>query len=263
MGLFDLFKKKADNSKQNIFSDENIIETTLRKASTEPAYRAEFYKRLLSEKLIVLTDKSDLSEGVQTLQENTNINLMTLTNGKIPVFTSTSKIFDKGIIKEQVPFLEMKGEDLFNLATGATFILNPYSDYGKELLPEEIKNLLQGTILTDNHRQITIEKETQIQIGQPANYPTEMVNSLRTLFQNRPSVKAAYLGWIFNPSANEPPHLIFALDIETDKQSITNEAGLTVEQYRKANEIVDFIQIETSDGISEYFLNKTKPFYVR
>lgn len=263
MGLFDLFKKKTDNSKQGDFGDENTIETTLRRASTEPAYRAEFYKKLLSEKLFVLTDKSNLPEGVQTVQENTNINLVTLTDGKIPVFTSTSKIFDKGIIKEQVPFIEMKGEDLFNLATGATFILNPYSDYGKELLPDEIKSLLQGTILTDNHRQITIEKETPVQIGQPANYPTEMVNSLKTLFKNRQSVKAAYLGWIFTPSANEPPHLIFALDIESNKQSITNEAGLTVEQYRKANEIIDFIQIETSGGLSEYFLKQTKPFYVR
>src|SRR5436189_4436612 len=142
MGLFDLFKKKADNSKQSNFNAENIIEATLRKASTEPAFRGEFYKRLLSEKLIVLTGKSNLPEGVQTVQENTNINLVTLTDGKIPVFTSTSKIFDKGIIKEQVPFLEMKGEDLFNLATGATFILNPYSDYGKELLPNEIESLL-------------------------------------------------------------------------------------------------------------------------
>lgn len=263
MRLFDLFKKKSDNSKQGNFGDENIIETTLRKASTEPAYRAEFYKKLLSEKLIVLTDKTNLPEGVQTVQENTNINLATLPDGRIPVFTSTSKIFDKGVIKAQVPFLEMKGEDLLKLATGATFILNPYSDYGKELLPDEIKSLLKGTILTDNHRQITIEKETPVQIGQPANYPTEMVNSLKTLFKNRPSVKAAYLGWIFTPSSNEPPHLIFALDIENDKQSITNEAGVTLEQYRNANEIIDFIQLETSGGLSDYFLNQTKPFYVR
>jgi hypothetical protein len=60
MGLFDLFKKKTDNSKQSSFVDGNAIETTLRKASVEPAYRAEFYKNLLSEKLIVLTDKSNL-----------------------------------------------------------------------------------------------------------------------------------------------------------------------------------------------------------
>lgn len=35
---------------------------------------------------------------------------------------------------------------MFGLAKGATFILNPYSDYNKELIPEEIENLLNGTI---------------------------------------------------------------------------------------------------------------------
>jgi hypothetical protein len=261
MGLFDLFKKKTDNSKQDSFDDENIIETLLRKASIEPAYRAEFYNRLLSEKLIVLTDKSALPQGVRTVQENTAINLLTLTDGKIPIFTSTSKIFDKGIIKDQVPSLKMKGEDLFNLAIGATFILNPYSDYGKILLPHEIQSLLRGTILTDNHRQITVEKETEVQIGQPANYPTEIVNSLKALFANRPAVKAAYLGWIHNPSDGQPPHLIFALDIEGDKQFITNEAGYVAQQL--SNSIIDFVQIGNLGGLSDYFIKETKPFYVR
>jgi len=263
MGLFDIFKKKTNHPKQDAFSNENIIEKSLRKAAIEPAYRAEFYKNLLSEKLIVLTDEMTLPEGIQTLQENTSVNIATLPDGKIPVFTSASKIFDKGVINKEVPFIEMKGEDLFNLATGATFILNPYSDYGKELLPGEIQSLLKGTILTDNHKQITIQEETKVQIGQPANYPTEIVNSLKTLFKDRPSVKAAYLGWILNPSSGEPPHLIFALDIDGDKQKITNEAGFTAQQLSKPNDIIDFIQINDKNGISDYFLNQTKPFYVR
>jgi hypothetical protein len=263
MGLLDIFKKKTNQPKQDGFGNENILEKSLRKAATEPAYRAEFYKNLLSENLIVLTDKVTLPEGVQTLQENTNVNIATLPDGKIPVFTSTSKIFDKGIIKKEVPFLQMKGEDLFNLATGATFILNPYSDYGKELLPAETESLLKGTILTDHHKQITVQEETKVQIGQPANYPTEIVNSLKKLFQERPGVKAAYLGWIFNPSSGQPPHLIFALDIEGERQSITNEAGFTAQQLSQPNEIIDFIQIDNNGGLCDYFTEQTKPFYVR
>ena len=95
MGFFDIFKKKATQQRQVDFSNENVIEKSLRKASTEPAYRAEFYKNLLAEKLVVLTDKTQLPEGVQILQEDTNVNIITLPDGKIPVFTSTSKIFDK------------------------------------------------------------------------------------------------------------------------------------------------------------------------
>ncbi|HMI78023.1 MAG TPA: enhanced serine sensitivity protein SseB C-terminal domain-containing protein [Ferruginibacter sp.] len=260
MGLFDIFRKKPN---QGDIQNENILETALRKAATEPAFRAEFYKKLLSEKLIVLTAKTTIPQGEHILEENTNVDIATLQDGKIPVFTSTAKIFDKGIIKEQVPFLAMKGEDLFNLATGATFIINPYSDHGKELLPSEIESLLKGTILTGNHKQFTVEQDTQIQIGQPANYPTDIVNSLKALFANRPTVKSAYLGWIYNPSSGEPPHLIFALDIDGKKQNITNEAGFTAQQLSKPEDIIDFIQVDNKDGLSDYFLTQTKPFYTR
>ena len=259
MGLFDIFKKKTEST----FDNENRLETVLRKAATEAAYRPEFYEKLLSEKLVVLTAKTTLPDGVQTLEKDTDVSIVSLQDGKIPVFTSTGKIFDKGIIKEEVPFLEMKGEDLFNLAKGATFVLNPYSDYRKELLPNEVESILNGTVLTESHKKITVEKETNVQIGQPSNYPTEIVNSLRILFANKPTVKKAYLGWIYNPASGEPPHFIFALDIEGDTQSITNEAGFTAKQHLKQEDIIDFIQIDNNGGLSEYFLKQTKPFYER
>jgi hypothetical protein len=259
MGLLDIFKKRTEPA----FGNENRLETVLRKATTEAAYRPEFYKKLLSEKLVVLTAKTNLPDGVQTLKKNTNVKIVSLQDGKIPVFTSTEKIFDKGVIKEEVPFLEMRGEDLFNLAKGATFVLNPYSDYGKELLPNEIESMLNGTILNDSHKKIVVEKETKIQIGQPAHYPTDIVNSLKILFASKPTVKKAYLGWIFNPSSGEPPHYIFAFDMEGNTQSITNEAGFIAKQFLKAEDIIDFIQIDNKGGLSDYFVKETKPFYER
>ncbi len=49
----------------------------------------------------------------------------------MPIFTTTDRIFDKGIVKEQVRFLQMKASNLFEIAKGTTFILNPYSDLAK------------------------------------------------------------------------------------------------------------------------------------
>ena len=177
------------------------------------------------------------------------------------VFTSTNRIFDKGIINEQVPFLAMKGEDLFGVAKGATFILNPYSDYGKELIPSEIEDLLNGSIF-EHKKEMTIEQDTEVQIGQPAIYPVELVNALSYLFNEKETVKAAYLAAIKMNKAEKLPHLIIAIDTDGDMSSITNEAGPLVEKTLK-NEIVDFIQIDNKGGISDYFLNQTKPFYNR
>lgn len=259
MGLFDIFKKKLDQQTNNGLT----LETLVQKAVTEPAYRAEFYKRLLSDDLVVLTEKSGLPEGNRILEQNTKVNIVSYADGKIPVFTSTERIFDKGIVKEQVEYMQMKGENLFGLAKGATFLLNPYSDYGKELLPNEVERMLSGNILTDTAKTITIQKETNVQIGQPAKYPTDIVNSLKVLFANKPNVKAAYLGWIYNPDSGEPPHYIFGLETDGDIHSVTQEAGFTAKQFLSKDEFVDFIKVDNKSGISSYFLKSVEPFYKR
>lgn len=143
MGIFDIFKKKKTDST----FPENELEHCLMLAASETSAQKEFYLKLLWNQLYVLTDGHDASEkGSQTLEMDTTVQFVTFEEGQIPVFTSTNRIFDKGVIKEEVPYISLKGQDLFSVAKGTTFILNPYSDYGKELIPEEIENLLNGTI---------------------------------------------------------------------------------------------------------------------
>lgn len=259
MGLFDLFKKKKEQpSKSNL-----SLEMLLQKSAAEPAYQPEFYKRLLSDDLVVITESSAPPRGKHILQEDTKVNIVSYQDGKIPVFTSKERIFDKGVIKEQVQYLQMKGQDLFETAKGATFLLNPYSDYGKELLPDEVQSMLNGTILTDQHRQVKIEKDTKVMLAQPAKYPTAIVNALKILFSKYPNINAAYLGWIFNPESGEPPHYIFAIEGEGDLQSITHEAGFIAKQFLDPAEIVDFIRIDNKGGLCDYFTKETTAFYRR
>lgn len=143
MGIFDIFKKKKTDST----FPENELEQCLMRAASETSAQKEFYQKLLWNQLFVLTAGHDSSEeGTQILKEDTTVQFVTFEEGQIPVFTSTNRIFDKGVIKKEVPYMSLKGQDLFGVAKGVTFILNPYSDYGKELIPEEIENLLNGTI---------------------------------------------------------------------------------------------------------------------
>lgn len=143
MGLFDIFKKKKTDST----FPENELEQSLMQGATNASAQKDFYKKLLWNQLYVLTDgNSSSEEGMQTLEKDTTVHLVTFEKGQIQVFTSTNRIFDKGVIKEQVPFIGLRGQDLFEVAKGTTFILNPYSDYGKSLIPEEIESLMNGTI---------------------------------------------------------------------------------------------------------------------
>ena len=259
MGLFNIFKNKPSYKTNTSLTLEELVQ----KAATEPAYRAEFYKRLLSDELVVLTENSGLPEGRQNLETDTKVSIVSYADGKIPVFTSPEKIFEKGVVKEQVEYMQMRGQNLFSLAKGATFLLNPYSYYGKELLSDEVERMLSGNILTHTAKRITIQRETNVQIGQPTIYPTDIINSLKVLFANRPNVRAAYLGWIYSSDSGEPPHYIFGLDADGDLQSINEEAGFTAKQFLSKDDFVDFIKVDNNPGVSNYFLKTVEPFYKR
>lgn len=122
------------------------FETLMEKAAAEPAYRPEFYQRILQENLMVIPMNMEPRSGERVLETGDTVSLYVFPNGSIPVFTSTERIYEKGIVNHQVQFLQITGEGLFNLAKGATFILNPYSDYGKELVPAEIEGILKGML---------------------------------------------------------------------------------------------------------------------
>lgn len=158
MGIFDIFKKKKTDST----FPENELEKSLMLASSEISAKKDFYQKLLWNKLFVLTGEHLHSEDeTQILDKDTTVHFVTFESGHIPVFSSTNRIFDKGVIKEDVRYLGINGQDLFGVAKGSTFILNPYSDYGKELIPEEIENLLNGTIYNKLDEQEILNKKYQ------------------------------------------------------------------------------------------------------
>jgi hypothetical protein len=259
MGILDRFiKKKTDST-----FPENELEKCLMKAATNNSARKDFYMKLLWSDLIVLTaDDTSEIKGVKMLEKDSIVKFVNLENGQLPVFTSTNRIFDKGIVKEQVPYMAMQGQNLFSLTKGTTLILNPFSDYGKELLPQEIESLLNGSIFEQNN-DIIIEKDTQVQVGQPIKYPDKVIKALTELFRNRPKVIAAYLAAIRMHKNEKNPHLIIGIDYDGHLKEISNEAGPIAELHSEKGEIIDFIQIDNKNGISDYFINETKPFYQR
>lgn len=141
MGIFDIFKKKKTDST----FPENELEQCLMRAVSTTSAKKEFYQKLLWNQLYILTvEYPDTKESSE--KDTTTVRFITFEKGQIPIFTSENRIFDKGVIKEKVPYVSLKGQDLFGVAKGATFILNPYSNYRKELIPEEIEDILNGTI---------------------------------------------------------------------------------------------------------------------
>lgn len=251
MDLFKFLRKKQEYS----------FETLLQKAATNPAYQVEFIKRILTENLVIITKSTSETEGLFRLEKGMRINVFTLKDGRVPIFTSPNRIFDKGIITKEVNYLQANAEDIFGFLKGATLILNPYSEYGKEFNPDEVERLLNGTYFEAT--KIVVEKGHQVQIGQPANYPTEVVKRLIKLFSTKPDVIAAYLGWIHDPTTTDPPHYIFAINTIGEWRTISDEAGLIAQGVLGTREIIDFTQITNKGFIDDYFTKNTKPFYIK
>ena len=99
-------------------------------------------------------------------------------------------------------------------------------------------------------------------LGQPAQYPKELVEKLKHYFSTQENVKAAYLAQMYVPSSNEPPHPIIGIEVDGDYKQVVQGIGLITQGSLSDNNFVDNIQIG-SGTISDYLVSETKPFYVR
>ncbi|TPG63606.1 enhanced serine sensitivity protein SseB C-terminal domain-containing protein [Hymenobacter nivis] len=260
MGLFDFLKRQPDAAAP--LDPGATLDELLGQAAADPAYRPEFYRRLLLEDLVVITDENPatLVPGTKIADDSSTMRIFCWQDGRIPVFTTPDRILDGEVIKHRVAYAQMKGRALFETLPGTTLVLNPYSAAGKELLPDEIAQILAGTVL-DTGQNLVSEQAAEVLLGQPAVYPTEMVRALARLLAQQPRVVAAYLGWIHDPAGPVPPHCILCLDVEGEMTAIAKETGFVAQQFLGKDEVVDIVQADES-SLTDYF-RSTKPFYER
>ena len=150
--------------------------------------------------------------------------------------------------------------EFMKLTQGAEFLLDPGSPFSKEFTTEEILSIIDGSIWkpSESYR---VEKETQVKIGQPANYPHDLADALSRLFERTKEVKQAYLSHFFNPEKDEKPHTLIGVQVSGNWQKVSSQAGLVARNVEILDPPVDFIQITGRGGLDDYFLNECEPFY--
>jgi hypothetical protein len=174
-----------------MFVPQNPLEHSLLQAATDPSCRPQFYRDLLESDIYAITtaDNSlDIQNGV--LQQESTIGLQPwLRDGEpwLPVFTALIRLQQN--LQSQSHYVCLNARSFFEITRGANVVLNPNEDYGKEFLAAEIEGLLDGSLFHAN-RGYRVEKETQVIMGQPAEYPTALVNALSRLFRTKPKVKS-------------------------------------------------------------------------
>lgn len=247
------------------FEPQNDLERSLAKAASDPAHCPQFYKDLSqSDIFIVQHGKQPPAQHTKTtLAEGTMIQIQNIEhNGKphIPIFSSLVRL--QAALSHEAAYLGMNALEFMKLTKGAALLLNPGADFGKEFTPEEIASIIDGSIWQPNER-YTVKKEVKVLLGQPKNFPTELVNALGRFFKKKKQVKRAWIAHIFNPDDGQKPHTLIAIDVSENFDEVSAEAGIVVRNVTILDPPVDFMPITGKGGLDGYFVKETKPFYER
>ncbi|HET8685254.1 MAG TPA: enhanced serine sensitivity protein SseB C-terminal domain-containing protein, partial [Methanosarcina sp.] len=166
-------------------------------------------------------------------------------------------------LKEESKYVALSAKSFFELTLGSYLVLNPASPYGKEFFPHEIQAMLE-TGMNQAPQTRVVQKETKVLLGQPANYPSEMVSALTELLAKHSAVKAAYLCLMHDPSSSDKPIFIIGFEGDNDLTEAMKEAGSVAADTAPKGELVDFTIIKRGEtGIGDYMFKSVKPFYER
>ena len=174
------------------------------------------------------------------------------------VFTSLAVLEDS--VKAAHKYLSMHGRDLLQLVRGSHLILNPGSECAKQLLPAEIEAILDGSAGRGYATKV-IEKETTVELGQPAVFPTHVADTLRSVFRSRRRVRAAYLALCAWPESGER-HLIVGIDTTDDWERLMQDLSSALRTSTQPDEIIDFVRMDGASPLADY-MRSTRPIYKR
>jgi len=237
-----------------LFIPENELERALVRAVKEPAAGPDFYRLLLESRLLVL-GTAEGQEGATeefSLAPGSRLNLVTgLKDGHqyLPVFSSVARMQD--FVKQESKYLSIRGRDLLDLTRGAPVILNPASEYGKELTAEQVGQLLGPSQLRN--------------VVSDTPYPAPLVEALTRVFVAHPDVDAAWMIQVTADGQNQNLHPL--VGVETDNAAGFRALVEAIQQEAEASVPEMLFDVQRIDrrnpsGLTEALL-QVPPFYIR
>jgi hypothetical protein len=246
------------------FEPQNAFERSLIQASSDPVHRPQFYKDLAAAEFFIIQEGTPPEGSGRTiLKEEYSLKLRNINwNGKpfIPVFSSLPRL--RAAVESEVSYIALNALEFMKMARGAELILNPGSDYAKEFTKAEIESILDGSIWKRSEDYV-VEKATEVMIGQPSNYPKELVDALARYFRKTKEVKRAYLAHFFNPQQDEKPHTLIGVEMTGDWESVMSGAGTVTQGVPIPDPPVDFIQITGKTGVEDFFLKAAASLFMK
>ncbi len=231
----------------------------IREMKVDSSKEKQFFKEL-SQARFLCPAKIDLKnspqdeEGNVIAQGGSRISLISISDnsGKnyLLAFTDWKELEKWNKFKRQqaliLPYEDYQGIILENSVSYEGVVINPYSD-NVVLNKEMIKNL--------GSQNIKVEKGESVMIGLPKDYPTKMVEMLKSYFKEAKVVNEAYLLWM---ARGKDLSYLLVLDSEIPPQKLYPKVGELCQPYLK-DKSLDMVPLRSDFGKNA--IKNQQPFY--
>ncbi len=202
---------------------KNNLERILSDPKQGPDSHPELFRLLRESTLVFLMPYHPEVMGKMTLGNGDKLPKFSVWKGAegehVPIFSSIAKANEAckkiGIPDGQFALAEVKGEQLFQMLSCQIYpvAINPGCGPAVTYMDlNAVKKLGDGSILKPMENKE--EKEGQVQIVEPADYPTDFLQSLFQFLRGRKEVKA---GWLFRePGLTEDGKISYVFVLKAD-----------------------------------------------
>ena len=245
---------------------ETPLERMLRDAWREPGLRPAFYKRLLiSEVLVpVQAPPEQVLDGV--IAAGAKLDMITLVRSDntvaVPFYTSPERLYEGSPTGERCVVMTVR--ELFESRHDLHFHINPFSTFGREFTPWEVRSLLDTAGIATVERTWAPHTE-EAHLRAPRELPEVVLQALRVLFARNFEIRAAYVAERYGPGAEEKGALLIALDLAEGANHVRalREAGTVITESWLSGMPTFGVVVLPRDGsaVSRYFLEQATPFF--
>jgi hypothetical protein len=184
------------------FTPENELEKAMLRAASDISARPDFYRLLIDSELVLLGE----------LGERMSLETVENQGRKFhPAFTALKRL--TAFAPPGMPYFSLPGRVLFDATRGAPFVLNPGSELGKTLSPEEIAMAL------DANR----PAQGDLMVALPKVLPKKLVQALCVLFTSRSQIRAAHLVFVAREGIDTEGHPMIGLEADGDAPRLAHE----------------------------------------
>ncbi len=176
----------------------NDLEGLLVRAASDPGRRAAFGRAVLDSQLYAVTPQDTAPPGERiSAGEAVQLVMAPLPGGEAATVAFTAPERIAQIHGGGTPYLGLRGRDLIALVAEQPLWLNPGLEFGVVWRPEDLAALLGRPM------ERTVERDTRVMLGSPAEHPHDLVDRLGRAFSPEPGIEAAWLALAQWPGSGE------------------------------------------------------------